>query len=88
LGKNLYFFDLKKCNLLIHKGRPATASARKRELPAFEKLKILSFFLFLCVIFALLDQDPDPEAQINADPQLWFYILNFSAPLEFPRAFM
>jgi hypothetical protein len=33
-------------------------------------MKILSFFLFFGVIFALLDPDPDPDpaAQINADP--------------------
>jgi hypothetical protein len=33
-------------------------------------MKILYFFLFLCVIFALLDPDPDPDpaTQINADP--------------------
>jgi hypothetical protein len=31
-------------------------------------MKILDFFLFLWVIFALLDPDPDPEPQINADP--------------------
>ncbi len=31
-------------------------------------MKILSFFLFLGVIFALLDPDTDPAAQINADP--------------------
>jgi hypothetical protein len=31
-------------------------------------MKILYFFLFLRVIFALLDPDPDPETQINADP--------------------
>ena len=31
-------------------------------------MKILSFFLFFWVIFALLDPDPDPTAQINADP--------------------
>jgi hypothetical protein len=29
-------------------------------------MKILYFFLFLWVIFALLD--PDPATQINADP--------------------
>ncbi len=29
-------------------------------------MKILAFFLFLWVIFALLD--PDPATQINADP--------------------
>jgi hypothetical protein len=31
-------------------------------------MKILYFFLFLWVIFALLD--PDPATQINADPDL------------------
>ena len=31
-------------------------------------MKILYFFLYLWVIFALLDPDPDPRTQINADP--------------------
>jgi hypothetical protein len=37
-------------------------------------MKILCFFLYLWVVFALLDPetqinaDPDPAAQINADP--------------------
>jgi hypothetical protein len=31
-------------------------------------MKILDFFLFLWVIFARLDPDPDPTTQINADP--------------------
>jgi hypothetical protein len=31
-------------------------------------MKILSFFLFFWVIFPLLDPDPDPTAQIIADP--------------------
>jgi hypothetical protein len=31
-------------------------------------MKILYFFLFFWVIFPLLDPDPDPTAQINADP--------------------
>jgi hypothetical protein len=31
-------------------------------------MKLLDFFLFLWVIFALLDPDPDPATQINADP--------------------
>jgi hypothetical protein len=31
-------------------------------------MKILYFFLFLWVIFPLLDPDPDPATQINADP--------------------
>jgi hypothetical protein len=41
-------------------------SALKREHPVLKNMKILDFFLFLWVIFALLD--PDPATQINADP--------------------
>jgi hypothetical protein len=41
-------------------------SALKIEHPALQNMKILYFFLFLWVIFALLD--PDPATQINADP--------------------
>jgi hypothetical protein len=33
-----------------------------------KNMKILDFFLFLWVIFALLDPDPDPATQINVDP--------------------
>jgi hypothetical protein len=43
-------------------------SVLKREHPALQNMKILDFFLFLWVIFALLDPDPDPATQINADP--------------------
>jgi hypothetical protein len=31
-------------------------------------MKILYFILFLWVIFALLDPNPDPATQINVDP--------------------
>jgi hypothetical protein len=41
-------------------------SAPKREHPVPKSMKILDFFLFLWVTFALLD--PDPATQINADP--------------------
>ncbi len=43
-------------------------------------MNIRSFFPFLCFIFALLVQDPDPEAQINVDPQLGFIFLSFLPP--------
>ncbi len=43
-------------------------SALKREHPVLKNMKILDYFLFLWVIFALLDPDPDPATQINADP--------------------
>jgi hypothetical protein len=37
-------------------------SALKREHPALQNMKFLDFFLFLWVIFALLDPDPDSES--------------------------
>jgi hypothetical protein len=43
-------------------------SALKRKHPVLKNMKILDFLLFLWVIFALLDPDPDPATQINADP--------------------
>jgi hypothetical protein len=55
-------------------------SVLKREHPALQNMKILYFFLFLWVIFALLnaDPDPDPATQINADPdpdpQPWIFL--------------
>jgi hypothetical protein len=36
-------------------------SALKREHPTLQKMKILSFYLFFGVIFALLDPDPDQQ---------------------------
>jgi hypothetical protein len=42
-------------------------SPQKRH-PAIQNMNILYFFLFLLVIFALLDPDPDPATRINADP--------------------
>ena len=40
-------------------------------------MKILDFFLYLWVIFALLDPDPDPATQINADPdpKPWYFLM-------------
>jgi hypothetical protein len=37
-------------------------------------MKFLYFFLFLWAIFALLDLDPDPTNQINADPDPKFWL--------------
>jgi hypothetical protein len=50
------------------KDAQATGEALKRENPALQNMKILAFFLFLRVIFSLLDPDPAPETQKNADP--------------------
>jgi hypothetical protein len=45
-------------------------------------MKILSFFYFFGLFFSLLDLDPDPTAQINADPDTdpkpWLGIANES----------
>jgi len=61
---------IKNCNLLIPPTKDAQttgeASALKKEHPALQNMKILYFFLYFWVIFALLD--PDPATQINADP--------------------
>jgi hypothetical protein len=56
------------------------ASVLKRE---HQKMKFLNFFLFLWIIFALLDSDPDcesgsgsrdpTESGSNPDPQHWSY---------------
>ena len=43
-------------------------SVPKREHPVLKNMKNLAFFLFLCVIFALFDPDPNPATQINAVP--------------------
>ncbi len=60
------------------KGRPSyRRSLQPREHPALQNMKILYFFLFLWIIFFLLDPDPVPTAQVNADPQpcFWQYIV-------------
>jgi hypothetical protein len=74
LKKKLNFFGSKttiNLSIGLHKGRPSywrKPSALKREHPVLKNMKILDFFLFLWVIFNLLDPDPDPATQINADP--------------------
>jgi hypothetical protein len=47
-------------------------SALKREHPVLKNMKILDVFIFLWVIFTLLDPDadPDPATQINPDPRI------------------
>jgi hypothetical protein len=41
-------------------------SALKREHPVQKNMKILDFFLFLWVIFALLDPDPDSQFECGS----------------------
>jgi hypothetical protein len=40
-------------------------SALKKEHPALQNMKILNFFLFLSVIFALLDPDSESRSGSN-----------------------
>jgi hypothetical protein len=70
-----FFFGSKNYNLPIPRPLSRTPklqekpSALKKEHPALQNMKILYLFLFLWVIFSLLDPDPDPATQINADPK-------------------
>jgi hypothetical protein len=43
-------------------------SALKRGHPTLQNMNLYKFFQLLWVIFALLDPDPDPLAQLNTDP--------------------
>ncbi len=57
-----FFFHLKKneicLSLGLHTGRPATETFNPQtEHPALQKMKFINFFLFLWVIFAVLDPD-------------------------------
>jgi hypothetical protein len=62
-----FYFIIKNCNLPTPRAPYRTPklqekpSALKREHPAFQTIKILYFFIFLRVIFALLDPDPQFE---------------------------
>ncbi len=72
--KKLNFFGSKTTIYLflgLHKGRPwyrRSLQLSKENIQFLKTWKFWTFFLFLWVIFALLDQDPDPATQINADP--------------------
>ncbi len=59
---NFYFLD-QKLQFTYPLASQATGepSALKREHPVLKNIKILDFFLFLWVIFALLDPDPQFE---------------------------
>ncbi len=61
---NFYFSKIAiYLSLGLHKGRPSYRKSLQpsREHPILKNMKILDFFLFLWVIFALLDPDPDPQ---------------------------
>jgi hypothetical protein len=71
--KKLIFFGSKTTiylSLGLHKGCPSYRRSLQpsKKHPALQNMKILYFFLFLWVIFSLLDPDLDPATQINADP--------------------
>jgi hypothetical protein len=91
IGKKTYFIFLGSkiaiyLSLGLYKG--CTSYKRglqpsEREHPSLPNLKILNFFLYLRVNFALLDPDPDRVTQINADPdpQPWVYLPDMKAEL-------
>jgi hypothetical protein len=66
-------FLIKNCNLLIRRLPQRTyklqvkPSALKREHSAHQKMKFFNFFIFLWVIFALLDPDLGPLTWLNPD---------------------
>ena len=83
----MYFFDKKlqftypQASLKVAQATGETLYLQKRT-SSTSKHEILNFFLSLCVIFALLDPDPDPATPINADPdQHWFLVLICSCVL-------
>jgi hypothetical protein len=63
---------IKNCNLLISRTSKLQEkpSALKREHPILQKIKFINFFLFLWVIFALLDPDPVLWTSLSLDPDL------------------
>jgi hypothetical protein len=70
--KLISIFLIKNCNLLIPRPPERTPklqempSALKREHPVLKNMKILDCFLFLWVIFALLDPDLDPQFECGS----------------------
>jgi hypothetical protein len=54
------FFD-QKLQFTYPKLQEKKPTALKREHPALLNIKFHNFFLFLWVIFALLDPEPDPQ---------------------------
>jgi hypothetical protein len=66
-GNLFVFFEEKKLQFAYPKlqEKPSTL---KREHSALQNMKILDFFLFLWVFFAILDPDPGPASQINVEP--------------------
>ncbi len=70
-------------SLGLNKGHPSYRRkplALKREHPAIQNMKFRNFYLFLCVIFALMDRIwipyPDPLTWLNPDPEHCFLSWN------------
>jgi hypothetical protein len=63
--KKFDIFLIKNCNILIQ--ATGEALSPQREHPALKNMKLLNLSMFLWVIFALLDPDPDPLTCLNPD---------------------
>jgi hypothetical protein len=75
LKKKLIFFLGSKTTIYLslglHKGGQSyrrSLQPSKKNIQHYKTWKLSTFFIFLWVIFPLLDPDPDPATQINADP--------------------
>jgi hypothetical protein len=63
MDKKLNIFLIKNCNLQYSiKDIQATEEAFSLQTSNFKKHEIFQIFLFLWLIFALLDPDPDSES--------------------------
>jgi hypothetical protein len=71
--KLFYILWIENYNLIIlrppkrHKSYKRSLQPSKENIEHFKTLKFFTF-LYLWVIFALLNPDPEPASQINVDP--------------------
>jgi hypothetical protein len=73
LEKNLSFLKKKIAIYLLILGLLKGGPSYRRSLqPSKEDIQ---HFLFLWVLFALLDPDPDPGSNPDPDPQHWYRVL-------------
>ncbi len=70
----IIFLKIKNCNFLIRRPPQRASqlqekpSAPKREHPAIQKMKFINFFLFLWVIYAILEPNQVPDLGTSLYP--------------------